>query len=463
MNRPRKNARLSTTELTEKLNHKPMRFIEQAFERGVPLSSWLESLSPTKEEGGLDAFERVLQAEGLRIKSDHAHRYTASPVVDFLATPARRLLLMEHLNRTYREIAYRAPMLSSDMEAGSTLRPYIDGSAHFDRMVAPVIPLSELVATTTQIMGQDYRTLIFEYDDAAFTEERVPEGDDLPIAKMRQSENVIPLLKRGLRFQVTYEFMRRSQMHVDKLALQMQKIAVHRELAKVNLGVRTMLNGDGNNNTSAQVHGLYSLDKRADGYPTTGHIIATDTNTQAQGKVKLTLRAWLAFKKKFENPYMITTIIMNESMATNLELLDMGTQNNPLVEIQNLANRLTYGQLRPINLSADGIRYGWLNSVKDDGGNDLLDNRILAFDNRFSLEHVTETGGDITEMDRFIHNQTEEMTISENYGMCIMDAYAARVLDARPAQFVTALDADTAAPGGRGTSANERARSSARQ
>ena len=446
--------KLSTRELHAEFEKKPMYLMEEAFERGLNLSSWLESLSPTKDDNELDAFQRLLRVEGLRTSADRQQRYTPSPVTDFLSSPMKRLLLIEHLNRSYREIAYRAPMLSTDMEAGSTLRPFVDGTARFDRMIAPVVPLSELISTTTMIQGQDYRTLVFEYDSNAFTEERVPEGDDLPIARMRQSENVIALLKRGIRFQVTYEFMRRSQMHVDKLSLQMQKIAVHRELAKVRLGVTTMMNGDGNTGTNATVHKLYTLDDTADGWPTTGHITSADANATAQGKVKLSMRAWLAFKKKFENPYTITTILMNESMATNLELLDLGTQNTSLVELQNLANRLTYGQLRPINLTADGIRYGWLSSVSD--------HQILAFDNRFALEYITEMGGDISEMDRFIHNQTEEITISENYGMGIMDNLACRVLNASPATFVTDLDADTGAKGGRGTTSATRSNSGPR-
>ena len=434
--------RLSTNELLERFTENPVKIARAAEERKISLSSYCEMLSPTKEEGELDAIGRMLQQEGLRTKSDVTSRYSASPVIDFLNTPARRMLLIEVLNRAYREIALRAPMLSSDMEQGATLRPFVDGTARFDRMVAPVVPLSEIVATTTQISGQDYRTLVFDYDDDAFTEERTPELQDLPLARMTQSEEVIPLLKRGVRLQVSYEFMRRSQLHVDKLALQVQKIAVHRELTKVKLGVKTMRLGDGNPGTAATVHGLYELDPRADGYPGSGAIIATENVSKASSKVKFTLKSWLAFKKKFQNPYTITTILMNESMATNLELLDLGTTNTPLVEIQNLAQRLTYGQLRPINLTADGIRYGWLDA------DTIPDNQILAFDNRFALEHITEIGSDISEMDRFIRNQSEELTLSENYGMGIMDHEACRILDASPSQFVTDLDADENAEGG---------------
>lgn len=447
---------MSTRSLAETFRDKPLNMLRESRERNVSLSSYLETLSPKNDDRDLDAFQRLLREEGLRTSSDLSHRYSASPVVEFLEgnNPHRKLLLIEVLNRAYRQVSMRAPMVSNDMEAGATLRPFVDGSPRFDKMVAPVVPLSELISTTTQIQGQDYRTLIFEYDKRAFTEERVPEGDPLPLARLTQSENVIPLFKRGIRFSITYEFMRRSQVHVDKLALQIQKIAVHRELAKVKLATKTMIEGDGNPDTAAQIHGLYELDPRADGFPGTGYIAADETVTEAGSKVQLTVKSWLAFKKKFANPYTVTTILMNESMATNLELLDLGTSNTQMIEIQNLNQRLTYGQLRPINATADGIRYGWLDSVPD--------HQILAFDNRFAVEHIVEIGGDINEMDRFIHNQTEEIAISENYGMAIMDQEVCRILDARPSEFVSDLDDDTEAEGGRGTGSDVRSRTGTR-
>ena len=76
---------------------------------------------------------------------------------------------------------------------------------------------------------------------------------------------------------------------------------------------------------------------------------------------------------------ILTTALMQESVALDLALVDIGTANIPLtiVTLGGLTNQLT-----PINAFADGVRYGWTNEAPT--------LKIVGFDRRFALERVTE-------------------------------------------------------------------------
>ena len=52
-----------------------------------------------------------------------------------------------------------------------------------------------------------------------------------------------------------------------------------------------------------------------------------------------------------------------------------------------------------------------------------------SFDRRFAMEQLVEIGGAIDEMERFITNQTQVMTMTEVQGFAIMDGNATLILD----------------------------------
>jgi hypothetical protein len=54
---------------------------------------------------------------------------------------------------------------------------------------------------------------------------------------------------------------------------------------------------------------------------------------------------------------------------------------------------------------------------------------IIGIDTSVGLEHVVETGADLTEQVRFVENQSEKIVISEVEGFAVLDKQGARVLD----------------------------------
>ena len=402
---PQQTQILSTSDLMARFSNasEAVGFITEGYKQGLNLSRWLEINSPS-DKGDLDAFERCLKEAGIVTRSDPAAGYYASPARMFFENgPANRTLYTEFFARQWRKVSFarpsqqvRAIYLSSDGEPGSWERPYVDAQqARWDFQLAPAIPLSEIIAVTTPIDGQDYRSFYMVYDADKLREFRVGESTDIPIAKLTDRENTIQLKKYGRGLQASYEQIRR--MRVDKLALQIGYMAVQSVVDKVAAAIDVIVNGDGNANTTPTNYNLTTLDADA----TAG---------------TLTTKGWIAFKLKFANPYMVTTGLMQEAIALQLALLTFSA-NESFVGYN--AGGMVQG-LTPINPVSNQTRYGWTS--------DAPANKIVGFDRRFALEQVTEIGGQVDEMERFITNQTQIMTMTEVEGYAVMDANASKIL-----------------------------------
>ena len=90
----------------------------------------------------------------------------------------------------------------------------------------------------------------------------------------------------------------------------------------------------------------------------------------------------------------------------------------PLVSIQAASG---FGGLTPINRElADNVMLGITS--------DAPANVIVGMDTRFGIERVVEAGSDISEAERWIHNQTQILTFSENEGYAVQDQKATKTL-----------------------------------
>jgi hypothetical protein len=374
----------------------------EAVEAGATLSRYLEILNPSEKGDKLDAFQRQLKAAGIITRSNPRAGYWSSEAGVFFDTPAGRALYPEFFAREWRSVSFadrhqRAILLSSDAIIGSMERPYVEAGPFWNNQFAPAIPLNEIVATTTPISGEDYRSLYMTYDEDALRLYRVGESAEIPMATLTSSGRSIRLKKYGRGLRATYEQMRRQR--VDRLAWWIRWMAVQAEVDKVVDAMDVLINGDGNSGTAATEYNLGTLDTAAT-------------------PPALTMIGWLKFRMQFSNPYVMTTVLAQIDETIGLLTLNMGTANVPLAgaDISGLGNSFT-----PINATGDGVRYGWT----DDAPN----NKLVGFDSRFALEQVTEIGSEITETERFITNQTQVMTMTENNAFAVLDPSAAKVLD----------------------------------
>lgn len=403
---------IGTRELWKEFQENPLdiyrdvaqRMYDAGIEEKPTLSRVLEEVSPSEKDDHLDTFERLLQHAGIRTHSDPMAGYWASNAGEFSKNAGTRALLGEFFARNWRKVSFASPaeraVLLSDVGAiGSWQRPYVDAAiARVNQQVQVAIPLSELVAITTPINSDSYRSFYLTYDATALRKFRVGESAEIPIADIVGAEHTIGLHKYGRGLRASYEALRR--MTVDKLARFIQWMAIQSEMDKVAAALAVLIAGDGNSNTAATEFDISTLDADA----------TTD---------ELTLKGWFAFEMEFPQPYVLTSALMQKAVALQLKLLNAGSGNVPLASVPNFAG--TGISFTPINRTGENVRYGWTS--------DAPTGKIVGLDKRFALEHVTEIGAEISETERYVTNQTQVLVMTEVDGFAVLDGNATKVLD----------------------------------
>lgn len=376
-----------------------------AYEKGMSLSAYLERQDPSAEyRDGLDAFGRLLQAADIRVRSLPEYGVQASEFGEFNRTEQTRALIPEWLLRTWREVqtgrpfSTRAMYSTADGAAGSWERPYAEAqAARTDQQVSPAIPLSELVAITTPINAAEYRAYYLSNDATQTSMVRVAEGAEVPRVKLTGGPHTIDLLKYGRGLEASYELLRRQR--VDRLALTVRLMAVQAEVDKVAAILGVMVSGDGNDNA-----------------PTTHNLTTLDAAASAG---TMTLKGWLAFKMKFVNPYMMTGALAQEAVALQMLLLNTGSANTPLVNVQQPSGFGAFTQMNPG--LRDSVALGWTSAAP------AL--KIVGFDRRFAIERVVDVGATITEIEQFITRQVQVLVVTEAEGFAIIEKNAINILD----------------------------------
>lgn len=379
------------------------RLYQRAAEAGQGLSAWLETQDPSDQyKDGLDAFSRLMRAANIKTNSDLARGYAADRLDAFEKDDNTRALLPEWIIRQHRRAslgATRAVYTADDQALNSLMRPYADAMVpRVSPQLQPPVPIANVVARTTLIDGDAYRS--FYLADVAAQERlvRVAEGAELPRAKLVGSEHTTRLYKYGRILEISYEALRR--MPIDVLSFHVQRIAIQSQIDKLAAIIDILVSGDGNTATAATSYNLTTLDSAA--------VAGT-----------LTLKGWLAFKLKFPAPYMLTTALVQEAVALQLQLLSTGNANIPLVTIQQPSG---FGQFTPINPELrDNVALGTTA--------DAPALKVLGFDSRFAIERVVETGSDISEIIRWAERQTQGLSLSETEGYATIDAGGIRILN----------------------------------
>ena len=113
----------------------------------------------------------------------------------------------------------------------------------------------------------------------------------------------------------------------------------------------------------------------------------------------------------------MTHALAREGVVLQMNLLQMGTANVPMVVVSN-----AFGGLTPINRGvADSVRVGHTAEAP------AL--KVVGFDARFAVQQLTEIGSNITEVERFTTRQTQDITVTEVVGFAVLDRYATKILD----------------------------------
>jgi hypothetical protein len=390
----------------------------QAYNQGITVSQLLERMDPTSErpaeERGLDAFERVLKEAGIITTPMPEFGVRASTWEEATDTAERRAMMHEFAARIWRQATGREPvsasaagpirearavLLSGDVGLGTIANAWEDATDIRAKRLVPPIRLGELVARETSIDGDAYRALYItdDFGNDAYRMKRVAEGAEIPTTTLVSGEHTTRLHKFGRGLRSTYEQLRRQRL--DRIAFIIARMALQAEVDKVGVALDTIINGDGNANTAATVLTQTGLDS--------GSSAGT-----------LTLEAWLAFKLRFTNAYRANAVLAQEASFLQLALLPIATGNNAPLLLQTNA----LGGLDPMDdLLSNRLRYGITA--------DAPALKLVAFDTTQAIERVSEVGGQVSEVERFIGNQTQLFTFTETEGYATVDANASKVLN----------------------------------
>jgi hypothetical protein len=375
----------------------------EAYDSGQSFTNYLEELDPSHEhKGGLDAFSRVVRASGIVCTTDLARGRYAEPMSAFDRDENTKVLVPELLARFWRRAVHASSntralqYLANDQPSGGVMNPFAYSATPRFNEITPAIPLSELIALNTGIDSDTYKSFYLSTDVTQTRMKRVTEAAEIPAAKLVGQEHTIKLHKYGRKLVTSYEILRR--MRIDMVQFHIARIAVQAEADKVSTVISALVAGDGNANTAATVYNLTALDP------------AASAGT-------LTLKAWLAFKMLFVNPYTLTTVLAQTGPALALQLLSTGSANIPLSFLS-----AQFGGFRTINPTlADGTALGWTA--------DAPTLKLVGTDRRLAVERVFEIGANIQEVDRYITNQTQVLTMTETEGYDILDGVATKILD----------------------------------
>lgn len=376
----------------------------RAYDRGVSLSAWLEAQDPSAEyKDGTDAFQRMLMCSNIRTTSIPEAGVWADEFDAFLKDDHTRMLAPEWMARQWRMATTgrspntRAVYTSSDNVPGGALNPYFTGPPVVTT-IQSAIPLDQIVAMSMGIRSNIYRSFYLTDVTAQERLVRVSEAAEIPRVRLTGSDHTIRLYKYGRVMEISYEQLRRQQ--IDLMALHVAQLAAQTEADKVAAALDILVNGDGNTNTAATSYNLTALDAAA----TVGTV---------------SLKAWMAFRMKFKAPYMMTTALTPDDVALGLQLLNTGSANIPLVNIN--AND-HFGGFTPINPTLrDNVGLGWTTDAPAD--------KVVAFDKRMALLYLTEIGSDISEIERWAARQVQAIAMSEVNGFSILNPVAVKVLN----------------------------------
>lgn len=369
-----KDSFLDTFRAFEKRPEDGIRLYKEAAEEGVPFSTWLaeralESGSfklngdgHVRNDDDLDPYEELCRQCNIRLVSDPKAGIYSHTMERFFASdqPYSLLLFPEFINRTLR-----APLIQANI-------------------------LDELIATYTPVDSGAYRSIYLDIPspftgDVSYRQmARVAQLAEIPPTTIKTKEHVTDLFKYGRVLKISYEAMRRIQ--IDLFTVLLSQIALQSMLDKAGTAVDVAINGDGNSNPAIN----YNL-------------TALDTTTTAGN---LTYAAWLAFQLSFY-PYDLTTVVGGKA-----EIIKVLTMSVPGLNAQNVFTLLRPG---PVNDSIE-LPQGLFNNVRMIYLPSCPSNVLVGLDKRFALEQVNEVGGTMTETNKWITHQFEEIAVSEVVG-----------------------------------------------
>ncbi len=301
---------------------------------GKSLTEVLEELDPSENYEntpleGLDAFSRQLKRFDIKVSGKGS-----DCVEKFFTTSDSAALFPEYVSRAVKQ----------GMERNNIL--------------------PNIVAAVTKIDGMDYRSITSTPSEEDKTLAVVNEGAAIPSTKIKTSENLVKLHKRGRMLVSSYEALRFQRL--DLFTVTLNQIGNYIAGAQLKDAVDVLINGDGNSNPCANIAAAGS-----------GSITYSDL-----------IKLWAGL-----NPYELNTILAPTAAMEKLLSMSEMKDANAGLDFQGSGKMIT-----PLGASLMHTP-------------EITGNKIIGLDKNCALEMV-QAGDVITDYDRLIDRQLERATIS---------------------------------------------------
>lgn len=375
-----------------------------AYQKGMNLSGYLETLDPTKPGDRVDAYQRQLGRLGIVSQSSREYGLSASTLEDMYNAGEGQgaTLVPEFMRRAwlmgarYGTRALRAMRFyASNNPVSEVLEPEFLDSAIRATNLRPSL-LDQLIAIEVGINADTFKAFYLTESAADERTVRVEQGADIPYVTLTGGDHSITLRKYGRRVEFPYEVTRRWRL--DFVRFHIARMAARAQLDKEQAAVYTIINGDGNSNTGASVW---------------------DINGELGGTAnQIDLKPLLRLASKFEGAmYTPTLALGNEETYAEYLAVDAGS-----------ANLMTFLAVGSMLASQGGSRE--LPPLPPIFNRSYMGTKeLLLVDGTQSLGRVYEVGADIQETARMIDRQVDTIVMSETEAFWVVDPNAAHVCD----------------------------------
>lgn len=315
------------------------------------LTDALEKIDPSENYigtslDGLDAFSRQLKRFDIKVKGKGS-----DCVEKFFQTSNSAALFPEYVSRAVRQGMERVNILPN------------------------------LVASTTEIEGLDYRSIVSAPDEDDKTLKVVNEGAVIPQTYVKTRENLVKLHKRGRMLVASYEALRFQRL--DLFTVTLNQIGAYIARAQLKDAIDVLLNGDGNSNASEIVTSEVS-----------GDVSYNDI-----------LKLWSSL-----SPYELNTILAPTTEMLKILSLPQMQDSQAGLDFQGTGKMIT-----PLGAALIHVP-------------EMADGKIIGLDKNCALEMV-QAGGVITDYDKLIDRQLERAAITCTAGFSKIFTEASKTLD----------------------------------
>lgn len=320
----------------------------------------------------LDAFDAALLTAGIVVKGNEKLNIQSSSMEKFFTTTEGRLLFPEFMVRTIKQSIFAQPITQYLVGETQTITG--------DTMRQPVL---DLKGTGIGIKNRD-----------SLKKRRVSEAASIPVASLKLAETAISIYKYGLGTKASYEVIRR--MTIDMFRKHIELIGQFAAYDEVDDIIDVIINGDGNNNPAP-------VFKRTE-LNSAGKAGILDDTTLLKFLIKL-------------YPINIDTVVVGEELFIQLAstLSDTSTMNGitPYIPFE-----LPQGIFKGLTVIYDP------NTPKSTDSKE----QVIGINRGMAIRKIIEQNSMIQESEKFAHDQTQAMYMTENAGFGKMYDEASAVL-----------------------------------